>query len=42
MSGSSSSSLPLPAIFNGESYDFWSVKMKAFLMAHDLWDIIDQ
>lgn len=42
MSGSSSSSLPLSTVFNGESYDFWSVKMKAFLMAHDLWDVIEQ
>lgn len=42
MFGSSSSSLPLLAVFNGESYDFWLVKMKAFLMAHDLWDVIEQ
>ena len=27
--------------FNGENYDFWSIKMKTILIAYDLWDVIE-
>ena len=29
-------------IFNGENYDFWSIKMKTFFCSQDLWDIVDE
>ncbi|CAN0829366.1 Retrovirus-related Pol polyprotein from transposon RE1 [Linum grandiflorum] len=38
---STSISLPSPTIFNGENYDYWAVRMKAFFMANDLWEIIE-
>jgi len=27
--------------FNGENYDFWSIKMKTFFCSQDLWKIVD-
>jgi len=33
-------SLPTPPMFEHENYDFWSVKMKALLVAYDLWNVI--
>ena len=27
--------------FNGENYDFWSVKMETILIAYDLWNVIE-
>ena len=27
--------------FNGENYDFWSVKIETILIAYDLWDVIE-
>ena len=27
--------------FNGENYDFQSIKMKTILIAYDLWDVIE-
>ncbi|CAJ2673367.1 unnamed protein product [Trifolium pratense] len=35
------SSMTIP-IFNGENYDFWSIKMKTFFCSQDLWDIVDE
>ncbi|CAJ2654309.1 unnamed protein product [Trifolium pratense] len=35
------SSMIIP-IFNGENYDFWSIKMKTFFCSQDLWDIVDE
>lgn len=41
MASTSSASLPVPPVFKGENYDFWSVKMKAFFLKHDLWKIVE-
>jgi transposase InsO family protein len=38
---SSGFSAPLPAAFNGENYNFWAAKMKAYLKAYDLWEITE-
>jgi hypothetical protein len=27
--------------FNGENYDFWSVKIETILIAYDLWDVVE-
>jgi len=29
-----------PPIFSGENYQIWSVKMKSYLEANDLWDVV--
>ena len=29
-------------IFNGESYDFWSIQMRTLFMSHDLWKLVDE
>ena len=34
--------VPLPEMFNGEEYDAWAVKMKYFLRAQKLWDLVDK
>ncbi|KAL3729300.1 hypothetical protein ACJRO7_026409 [Eucalyptus globulus] len=41
MANPTSSSFPIP-IFYGNNYDFWSIKMTTFLMAQDLWDIVEK
>ncbi|GMI75780.1 hypothetical protein like AT1G48720 [Hibiscus trionum] len=28
-------------IFNGESYEFWSIKMKTLFKSQDLWDLVE-
>ncbi|BBN69024.1 multidrug resistance-associated protein 9, partial [Prunus dulcis] len=28
-------------VFNGENYEFWSIKMKAILKSHGLWDLVE-
>ena len=30
-----------PPIFSGENYAMWSIKMKAYLQAFDLWEVTD-
>ncbi|CAL8990722.1 unnamed protein product [Prunus brigantina] len=40
MAGSSSSELRTP-IFNGENYEFWSIRMKTILKSHGLWDLVE-
>ena len=35
-------SLISPHTFNGENYPIWSVKMKCFLKAQDLWEIVEE
>lgn len=30
------------SIFNGENYDFWSVKMETFFLSQELWDIVEE
>lgn len=32
---------PVP-VFNGEGYDFWSIKMKTFFISQDLWEVIEK
>lgn len=34
-------SAPLLSAFNGENYNFWAAKMKAYLKAYDLWEITE-
>ncbi|XP_022853494.1 uncharacterized protein LOC111374962 [Olea europaea var. sylvestris] len=34
------SSIPIPT-FNGDNYDFWSIKMKTHLCAQNLWDVVN-
>ena len=29
-------------VFDGESYDYWSIKMKTLLISQDLWDIVEE
>ncbi|XP_052489781.1 uncharacterized protein LOC128042476 [Gossypium raimondii] len=31
---------PPPPVFPGESYNIWAVKMKTYLQAHDLWNVV--
>ncbi|KAI5328949.1 hypothetical protein L3X38_028346 [Prunus dulcis] len=39
MAGSSGGELRAP-IFNGENYDFWSIRMKTIFKYHGLWDFV--
>ncbi|MFQ6648173.1 hypothetical protein Gotur_021197 [Gossypium turneri] len=32
---------PPPPVFTRENYHFWVVKMKTYLQAHDLWNVIE-
>ncbi|KAK6161466.1 hypothetical protein DH2020_004847 [Rehmannia glutinosa] len=34
-------SIPTPPIFTGENYPIWAVKMKTYLRAFDLWEIVE-
>ncbi|RYR37704.1 hypothetical protein HN51_028985 [Arachis hypogaea] len=34
-------SLPAAPNFSGDSYDFWAIKMKRFLVLSDLWEIVE-
>ena len=36
---SRSLTIPIP-IFDGENYDFWRIKIKTVLKAHDLWEVV--
>ncbi|KAL4318116.1 hypothetical protein GQ457_18G020990 [Hibiscus cannabinus] len=38
---SSSSQLPIP-LFNGEKYQFWSVKMQTLFKPQDLWELVEE
>ncbi|CAL2238017.1 unnamed protein product [Prunus armeniaca] len=40
MAGSSTSELRTP-IFNGENYEFWSIRMKTILKSHGLWVLVE-
>ncbi|KAI5318858.1 hypothetical protein L3X38_038566 [Prunus dulcis] len=40
MAGSSTTELSTP-IFNGENYEFWSIRMKTILKSHGLWDLVE-
>ncbi|VVA19878.1 PREDICTED: DUF4219 domain-containing [Prunus dulcis] len=28
-------------VFNGENYEFWSIRMKIILKSHGLWDLVE-
>ncbi|KAI5342392.1 hypothetical protein L3X38_010267 [Prunus dulcis] len=38
--GSSSSELRTP-VFNGENYEFWSIRLKTILKSYGLWDLVE-
>ena len=38
---SSSFSPAAPQVFNGEGYHIWVVKMKTYLQAFDLWEVVN-
>ncbi|KAM2564624.1 hypothetical protein TB2_012892 [Malus domestica] len=40
MVGSSTAELRTP-VFNGENYDFWSIRMKTIMKSHGLWDLVE-
>jgi hypothetical protein len=40
MASNSGSLLP-PPLFSGENYDMWAVKMKTYLRAQSLWDVVE-
>ncbi|XP_073109469.1 uncharacterized protein [Elaeis guineensis] len=33
--------VPAPPIFGGDNYDYWCIKMKLFLRANELWEIVE-
>ncbi|KAK2976681.1 hypothetical protein RJ640_004282 [Escallonia rubra] len=39
--GSANVSQPLIPIFKGESYEFWSIKMKTLFKSQELWDLVE-
>ncbi|KAI5329167.1 hypothetical protein L3X38_028564 [Prunus dulcis] len=40
MAGSGAAELRTP-VFNGENYEFWSIRMKTILKSHGLWDLVE-
>ena len=38
---SSHFSAPASPVFTGENYGMWSIKMKAYLQAFDLWEVVE-
>lgn len=38
---SSSAMATGPPFFNGENYHIWAIKMKAYLKAQSLWDVVE-
>ncbi|EOY33038.1 Uncharacterized protein TCM_041046 [Theobroma cacao] len=38
---SSNYSIAAPPVFNGNNYPMWAVKMKAYLKAFDLWEVVE-
>ncbi|KAM1223481.1 hypothetical protein PS2_042180 [Malus domestica] len=40
MAGSGTAELRTP-VFNGENYEFWSIRMKNILKSHGLWDLVE-
>ncbi|XP_020424492.1 uncharacterized protein LOC109950340 [Prunus persica] len=40
MAGSGTAELRKP-VFNGENYEFWSIRMKTILKSHGLWDLVE-
>ncbi|GAV80334.1 DUF4219 domain-containing protein/UBN2 domain-containing protein [Cephalotus follicularis] len=42
MALSSHVSLPPPTVFGGDEYEFWAVKMEAYLKAYNLWSAVEK
>ncbi|KAJ0017763.1 hypothetical protein Pint_11938 [Pistacia integerrima] len=40
--GSSVTTQPLLTIFNGEKYEYWSIKIKTLSKSQELWDVVEQ
>ncbi|CAL2246012.1 unnamed protein product [Prunus armeniaca] len=40
MAGSGAAELHTP-VFNGENYEFWSIRMKTILKSHGLWELVE-
>ncbi|KAH0657479.1 hypothetical protein KY289_026227 [Solanum tuberosum] len=40
--GESTTSQQLIPIFNGEKYEFWSIKMKTLFKSQELWDLVEK
>ncbi|CAL8993586.1 unnamed protein product [Prunus brigantina] len=40
MAGSGAAELRTP-VFNGENYEFWSIRMKTILKSHGLWELVE-
>ncbi|KAM1118164.1 hypothetical protein ACFX2B_041910 [Malus domestica] len=40
MAGLGTAELRTP-VFNGENYEFWSIRMKTILKSHGLWDLVE-
>nr|KYP40246.1 hypothetical protein KK1_038439 [Cajanus cajan] len=38
---SDSNSLPPPPVFAGENYDLWAAKMRTYLRAQSLWEVVE-
>ena len=41
MAGSRGSEIRAP-IFNGENYEFWSIRMKTIFKSHELWEFVEK
>lgn len=39
--GISTTSQPLIPVFDGDKYEFWSIKMKTLFTSQDLWEYIE-
>ncbi|KAM3308753.1 hypothetical protein P3S67_010497 [Capsicum chacoense] len=33
--------IPSPPIFSGENYSIWALKMRTYLRAYDLWEVVE-
>ncbi|CAL8152752.1 unnamed protein product [Prunus armeniaca] len=33
---------PQAPIFNGENYEFWSIRMKTIFKSHGLWELVEK
>ena len=40
--GSSTPSQQLIPIFNGDKYEFWSIKIKSLFKSQEFWDLVEK